>query len=335
MPSCGMLQEPSAPSYGAIRRYADIINDRCFKKILGAERNKDALIEILRLLIRDREVTDIVYSKKKRKSNPYVDGHDAVFDVECVDSAGARFVVEMQKWEQTNFYDRVLFYSTYPIQAQVPNVKKGNTVPHNKQYEYPPVYVVSLMAFSLHPDDRKKLRYRFDLREQETGELMSDKLNFIFLEMDKVKEEPGKDAPLLEKFSWAMMNMRILRDRPAALVEKVFIELFKACDLNAYESEEQTQIIEAMTTERDKMNIAYTYMEKGRAEGRAEGRKEGLKVGEKRGEKRGEKKGRAAGIEEGKVQTARNLLQMGMDVGFVAEATGLEEGRVRELEATC
>ena len=86
-----------------------------------------------------------------------------------------------------------------------------------------------------------------------------------------------------------------------------------------------------MTTERDKMNIAYTYMEKGRAEGRAEG----LKVGEKRGEKKGEKRGRAAGIEEGKVQTARNLLQMGMDVGFVAEATGLEEGRVRELEATC
>ena len=82
-----------------------------------------------------------------------------------------------------------------------------------------------------------------------------------------------------------------------------------------------------MTTERDKMNIAYTYMEKGRAEGR----KEGLKVGEKRGEKRG----RAAGIEEGKVQTARNLLQMGMDVGFVAEATGLEEGRMRELEASC
>ena len=65
--------------------------------------------------------------------------------------------------------------------------------------------------------------------------------------------------------------------------------------------------------------------------GRAEGRKEGLKVGEKRGEKRG----RAAGIEEGKVQTARNLLQMGMDVGFVAEATGLEEGRMRELEASC
>ena len=332
VPSCGMLQEPSAPSYGAIRRYADILNDQCFKRILGAERNKDALIEILRLLIRDREVTDIFYNKKKRKHNPYVDGHDAIFDVECVDSAGARFVVEMQKWEQANFYDRALFYSTYPIQAQVPQVKKGVAVPHDRQYRYPPVYVVSLMAFSLHPEDRKKLRYRFDLREQETGELMSDKLNFIFLEMDKVKKEPGRDAPLLEKFSWAMMNMRILRDRPAALVEKVFIELFKACDLNAYESEEQTQIIEAMTTERDKLNIAYTYMEKGRVEGRAEG--------EKKGFKRGRKEGRDSALRE----TAMMMQKEGIDAAVICrvtglsidkvEATGLEEGRARELEAS-
>ena len=78
-----------------------------------------------------------------------------------------------------------------------------------------------------------------------------------------------------------------------------------------------------MTTERDKLNIAYTYMEKGRAEG------------EKKGFKRGLKEGRAEEHDATLVQTAKKLLQMGMDVKFVVEATGLEEGRVRELEATC
>jgi len=310
-----LMEEPQRydgyPGERVIQRYADILNDTCFKKILGAERNKDALIEILRLLIPGRDIRDILYSRKKRKRNPFADGHDAVFDVECIDADGTRFVVEMQRWEQENFYDRVLFYSTFPVQEQVPVVKKDENVPHDRQYKYRPVYVVSLMAFSLHPEEDEKLLYRFDLRESDTGERMSDKLNFVFLEMNKVKAAPAMEAPILEKLSWAMMNMGILKSRPAALVEKVFEKLFKACELDAYEQEERTQIIEAMTTERDKRNIAYTYWMKGKNEGREEGREEG------RAEER--------------LQTAKKLLKMGLPVEQVAEGTGLTVEQIREL----
>ena len=316
-PEPQLLMEPhiAEPTDRAIRRYVDMLNDECFKGILGAERNKEALMEILRVLIPERTISDIRYDKKKRKRNPFVDGHDAIFDVECIDENGARFVVEMQRWEQDNFYDRVLFYSTFPIQEQIPAYKKKDRVPHDLQYVYPPVYVVSLMAFSLHPyEDR--LLYRYDLRDTKTGEQMSDKLTFVFLEMDKVKKEPGRNADILTKLSWALMNIGVLRERPAALVERIFKLLFEACELDSYEPEKRTSFIEAMTTERDKANIAYTYWRKGKAEGHDEGVAEGIEQG----------------IEQEKRRTANRLLEMGLPVKEVAKATGLSEKEIARLQ---
>ena len=301
-----MLGEPHiiAPYGTTVRRYADILNDRLFKRILGAERNKEALIEILRLLIPERDITDIHYDRKKRKRNPFTEGHDAVFDVECTDRDGARFVVEMQQWHQDHFYGRALFYSTFPLQEQVPRVKGDQRVPHDRQYEYPPVYVVSLMAFHFH-NETDKLLYRYELQETESGERMTDRLTFIFLEMDKVKDEPGPDADVLKKLCWAFMNMSTLRERPAALLEKVFRLIFEACELESYESDERTEIIDIMTTERDKRNIAYTYWAEGKEEGLVQGREEGKTVAVN--------------------AVAKRLAAMGLGKSEIAKATGLTE----------
>ena len=57
------LDDISAP---AIHRYVNILMDKWFKKILGAEANKDALIGILRELIPERQIADIRYDRKKR-----------------------------------------------------------------------------------------------------------------------------------------------------------------------------------------------------------------------------------------------------------------------------
>ena len=79
-----------------MNRYINILMDKWFKKVLGAESNKATLIALLRELIPERTIVDIFYNKRgKRKKNPFIDCHDAVFDVECVDAVGNRFVVEM------------------------------------------------------------------------------------------------------------------------------------------------------------------------------------------------------------------------------------------------
>ena len=115
------LSEPEL-RYGrrTVSRYVNILMDEWFKKIFGAERNREALAGILRELLPERSIVSIRYGRKPmRKNSPFRDCHDAYFDVECTDSSGARFIVEMQVAEQRHFHERALFYATFPIQEQV------------------------------------------------------------------------------------------------------------------------------------------------------------------------------------------------------------------------
>ncbi len=54
-----------------------------------------------------------------------------------------------------------------------------------------------------------------------------------------------------------------------------------------------------------------------------------IKEGEERGEQRGEKRG----FELGKIETARRMLEHGMDVALIAKLAELQEERVRRLAA--
>jgi len=67
-------------------------------------------------------------------------------------------------------------------------------------------------------------------------------------------------------------------------------------------------------------------------------KREGIKIGEKRGEKRGEergeKRGEKRGIKKKAIETAKNLLAMGIDVDKIAKATGIKKEEVEKLVST-
>ena len=312
------LEEPRIKyiSTPAINRYVNILIDKWFKRILGSEDNSQTLIGILRELIPERNIVSLNYETKplrKRKRNPFSEGHDAFFDVECTDADGTRFVVEMQMNEQVHFHERALFYATYPIQEQV--IAQNKDMPyrsHDEQYNYPPVYVIGFLNFTLHPQSQRIL-YRYDLREQTDGELMSDRLNFIFLEMPNYHGgEPLSSDSFIEKLSYALMNMGSLSERPAALMEEVFCLLFEACELEKLTLKDKQQYEQdIMTTEMDRRNILYTR--------------------ELRGYERGLGQGREEGREEERLKNAANLKRLGVPIETIAKGTGLSEEQVRAL----
>ena len=63
------------------------------------------------------------------------------------------------------------------------------------------------------------------------------------------------------------------------------------------------------------------YREEGKAEGRAEGKAEGRA------------EGKAEGKAEGRVETARNLLQMGLELDKISQATQLSLDEIRTIKA--
>ena len=282
-----------------IGRYARIIMDDWFKRTFGTEPNKGLLIMLLKELIPEHDIKDLTYVQQEH-INPFPGKKDALIDVECVDTDGTRFIVEMQVAKQRFFYERSLFYSTFGIQQQV---EKSSSM----DYGFPPVYFVGFMDFSLHEGSDRVL-YRYSLREKETGEEMTGSLQFVFLELTNCRKALTPEATLLDNFCYALHNMEHLTDRPEELKEEIFKRLFKTAEIATFTPEERIKYENDMTTERDIQNYISYAREKGLEEGMEKGR------------------------EEGRVEAARNMLADEISIDLVAKYTGLSIEQVKELK---
>ena len=156
------MAKNAAPQLG---RFANVLLDRWFKRtFVGEDDRKRLLILFLNELIPERDIVDLDYSPQEQV-NPFPGMKDIRVDVTCVDSHGRRFVVEMQRAAQVDFYDRAIFNSSFAVQQQIP---AGHGA-----YSFPAVYFIGIMDFTLHPDDSRFL-YRYLMREYDSGEVLSE-----------------------------------------------------------------------------------------------------------------------------------------------------------------
>ena len=130
--------------------------DVAFKQIFGQEKNKRVNIE---------HISD------------GVDNRNAYFDLQCHSDSIGDFIVEVQVKNQEHFAERALFYSTFPITAQAP---RGTW-----DYNLKPVFFLGLLYFSLPTSSLKEdgWVHHYSLRNDYTGGLPTDKVNYIFMEV--------------------------------------------------------------------------------------------------------------------------------------------------------
>ena len=297
-------------------RYANILLDYWFKRSFGTEINKRLMILLLREIIPEADVQDITYGNKEHP-NPFPDSHGVIFDIECTSADGSRFIVEVQLAQQKWFMERALYYSSFAIQEQLVKGKDS--------YEFMPVYFIGLMDFTLHNDTDGRFLFRYELFEWDSGEPMTDRLKYIFLELPNVKsiDEGSSD---LAKLCYALHNMTALKSRPKEMQAEIFELLFNSAEIAKFTPEEKVKYERDMTTERDIRNqIAYSReeglaegLEKGRAEGKAEGKAEGLA------------QGKAEGIAEGKAEVAKALKSMGFDADVILQSTGVNPDDLKD-----
>lgn len=253
-------------------KYVNPLSDWGFKRLFGTEMNKDLLLGFLRSLFPERGISDIAYLRNERQ-NLSERERDSVFDVVCTDPRGSQFVVEMQKRTQRYFRDRALYYAAYPIIEQAP---KGS--------------------------------WNYRLREDETGEIMNSKLEFLYLEVGAFRKEISGSSPGTDKWMYVLKNLSRLEERPQALRERVFERLFEAAKIAAYTKEERDQYENDMMTENDYRNtIDYA---------RDEGREAGLAEGETKG----------------KAEVAKKMLAAGMPAEQITEFTGLTAEQLAALK---
>lgn len=262
-------------------RYARILLDYWFKRTFGTEGRQELLRLFLEELIPERKIADLKYAPQEHL-NPFPDNKGIRVDVECTDIDGTRFVVEMQLAHQNFFYERALYNSTFAVQEQM---KTGEGT-----YDFPAVYFIGILDFSIHKDTDRVL-FRYDFRERESFEFMTDRLQFIFLELTNCRDLTS-ESTVLEKVCYALHNMENLPDRPASFEGDLFRLLFESAEIATFTPQEKIRLENDMRTERDiKNQIAYA---------------------EERGEERGERKGMEKGRENTLHQVEFQLRERGM-----------------------
>ena len=126
-----------------------------------------------------------------------------------------------------------------------------------------------------------------------------------------------------DKWLYVLKNLSSLNKRPKALRDQVFDRLFEEAEIARFTPRELREYEDSRKAYRDLKNSLDTALRQGRAEGHAKGLEEGLV------------KGHAKGLEEGraeeKMEMAKNLKSLGVDVKTIMKASGLTEEQIERI----
>ena len=297
-------------------KYINLMVDWSFKRVFGTEVNKDILIEFLKVVFPQFAITDITYIPTEQLGI-MEDDRKAIFDVLCKTEDGKTFLVEMQRGAQKHFFERALYYTSFPIMKQGKKaIAKEEEGAEPWDFSLDGVFFLGILDFEYEQDEMTEHRYQ--LLETKTLKRMTDKLEFVFVEVAKFNKGEDELETDLDKWLYLLKNMSTLLERPAALRDRIFGRLFDVAEYARLDDEERKNYVEAMNTARDTYNQIDYALNKGIGIGREEGREEGIEIG----------------LEKKAYEIARKMIAKGLDVDTIADLTGLTMDEILTLEKT-
>jgi predicted transposase/invertase (TIGR01784 family) len=300
--------------------YAELLCDFMFKRLFGSEANKDVLIGFLNIVLEDVEIVEVEFIPTEHRGLSE-DDRIVIFDIACKCKNGSSFIIEMQKGYQTYFKERALYYTTYPINEQgryahdmyIKRKAEGNiNTKFNWDYNLQPVTVVAILNFRFThkqgwPTDEFRSSYR--LHEDTYGEVMTEALRFVFLELGRFNKYIWELETVTEKWMYLLKHMHEMVVIPNEFDDPVFSNLFLLAKINNFTSDELKQYQKSLENMGEFENIVNSTAEiaemRGREQGRAE---EALKV-------------------------AKEMLADGMPVDKIVKYTGISEEEIKTLQA--
>ena len=317
-------QPPFAP------KYIDPMSDFGFKKIFKESGRKELLFRPLNAIF-GIDIADLEIGESERQGETPED-RSACFDLFCTASDGKQFIVEVQRIKQPFFVERAVYYSAFPIAESAQRGQAGGV---SWDYNFPPVFFLGLLDFDfreLHGSRGADLSsnptpnpnpnpdqfiHRFSLRDDRTGERMTESLRFAFLEIRRFDKAREECVSFEEQFLYLMKNLPIFAETPALWEEEepYFRAMLDAAEYAQMSREQKRQYREEMRRDWDYKNT----MDYAIAQGHAQGKEEGIA------------EGKAEGQAEEKQTIARRMLAEGLSVDLVAKCTGLTVEQVQCL----
>lgn len=271
--------------------------DIVFKRIFGSEHNKDVLLAFLNSAFRDAgepPLTEIVLL------NPYTeadspDDKQSIMDIKARSSTGELLNIEMQLFNPYHMEKRTLFYWAEMYYHQIPRGSNYNTLRK--------CVTINILNYACLPNDR--YHSVFHLREDHTGISLLDDIEIHVIELPKLDSpgvvmEPGGLVNWLlflkgvDKSNWEVLKMKepMLKK---AMDTLEFLSQDAAARM-AYDAR-----MKALSDEKSRIEGAWA-------------------------------QGLEQGVARAKAEMASKLLEMGLDLQKIAEATGMSVEEVKALK---
>ena len=145
----------------------------------------------------------------------------------------------------------------------------------------------------------------------------------IYLQLpyfDKQADDCNND---FERWIYVLKNMEALNRMPFAAKDSVFAKIAQIADISALSKEERMKYDEGIRKYRDTICVMDYAIESGLKKGFDKGLKEGIQ--------KGRAEGLAEGMKQERYEIARKLLEVGIPLESIMQATGLSKDEIKQL----
>jgi len=276
------------------KRFINLLTDWGFKTIFMKEQNKKFLLAFINQVLQGEEVIESLEYQNPVYPGATEDSRAAIIDVLCRTNKGTYVLVELQRLAQKHIKDRLLYYSTFPLQQQA---IKGDW-----NFDLSKVYTIGIFDFVA--DDHTSDFFSWHmLLNQETHKVWTDKLTFITIELPKLKKAWSECTSELEKWVYLLKNLQNMSQMPSQMQKSIFSELLETCEKGNFIEQEWTQYEDSIVAYADLKN----YTDYAHEQGLEQGEKSAL------------------------LRVAKRLAKKSMSHDEIAEIIGLSVDDLREL----
>ena len=302
-----------------------LTNDYAFKRLLGSEENKPLLQDLLECILdfTPQEVIGLEFMDKELTKEEFSD-KTGILDVKLKLTDGTVIDIEIQASWNASFVKRTLFYWAKMYTA---DFKAGES--YDKLHR---CIAINIIADGFKLNDAIHSEYL--LQEKTAHSILTDVLEVHFLDLQaakRVKAEGKTEGKRGQLINWLRFIGATNRKERAmiATMSPVLQMLNEKIDVLTLSPTERKLYESRMKLKSDIATISETQFSAGVERGLAEGKSLGLAEGKSLGLAEGE----ARGSRQKALETARNLLVIGLSIENIAKVTGLTVQEVETLNS--
>lgn len=282
--------------------FLDLLCDVAFKYVFTQD------MESLLMLLNDFLPVKIVEvtTEPNELVSPVVEDKKPVIDILAKTDKGHKIIIEMQQERRKAFFPRLYYYGSKLLSQQL---KKGS-----HYQDLLPVYVICFTNFTVKHNDcpADQLVYEYQHREKNGGGVFTKLHTTYICELPRLAQKAIEDMNPIENWFYILRNCRNFASKPEGMDPR-YDHIIEAAKTNRIPDKERTQYLRAMISDYDKQDIAEANIEYGMELGREQAREE-----------------ERAKAQAEKLESAKAMLDDGIDVAKIAKYTGLS---VEEVEA--